>query len=179
MRTPAAILSLALLTACGGEKAPEESREVSVNEVASQLAAVQIEPGLWEARSEVVNVTGEGLPREVQSQMKGRASEIRNCITPEQAARPDANFLTAQQNSNCTYRGFSMQNGRVEGAMTCTGGDLPGEMTTEMSGEYGPRSYDMRMRMTTTGMPGGADMTIETRVSGRRVGDCPEGGAGS
>jgi hypothetical protein len=170
----AALLALA---ACGRGPEPE-GRDMTAEEVAGELAAVQIEPGLWEATSEVINVSAPNLPREVMTQMVGRETSVRNCITPEQAARPDANFLTAQEGSNCTYSDFSMRNGRLQGVMTCSGGGLPGEMRTTMNGQYGPRSYDITMRMETSGMPQGADMTIEARTTGRRVGACPEDGAG-
>ncbi len=168
--------ALIALAACGEQERQPEGRNMTVNEVAAELAGVRIEPGLWEATSQVVNVSAPGLPREVQTQMVGRETTVRNCITPEQAERPDANFLTAQENSDCTYNDFSMEGGRMRGAMTCSGGGMPGEMRTTMEGEYGPQSYDITMRMETSGMPEGADMTIEARTTGRRIGDCPEGG---
>lgn len=170
----AALLALA---ACGEEPQPE-ARNMSAEEVAAELSSVTIEPGLWESSSQIVDVSAPNLPVEAKNMMIRRsAASVRNCITPEQAERPDANFLAAQQNSNCAYQNFSMENGQLTGTMVCTGGAMPGQMRAEMKGEYGPQAYDMRMTMSTSGMPEGADMTIETRVTGRRIGDCPEAGA--
>jgi hypothetical protein len=170
------MMGTALLLAACGQQAEEEGRNMTANEVAEELANVRIEPGLWETTSEVVNISAPNLPRELQQQMKGRAATAdRHCITPEQAARPDANFLAGRENSNCTYRDFSMRGGRMQGTMICTGGDMPGQATATMDGEYGPESYDMRMRMEMTG-PAEVAMTIETRAQGRRVGDCPPEG---
>lgn len=171
------ILAAALLAAAGCGERQEAGRNMSANEVAAELRNVQIQPGLWEATSRVVDVSAPNLPVQLRDQMIARpATSRRNCITPEQAARPDANFFMSQAQANCSYRDFSMRNGRLQGTMSCTGGGMPGTMTTTMAGAYGPASYDMTMRMQTTGMPQGADMTIEARTTGRRVGDCPAGG---
>ena len=162
------------LAGCG-EPAGEPGNETSANEVAQQLAQVQIEPGLWERSTEVLSVSAQGMPREVASQMTGPRESRRDCITPEQASRPNATFLATQQNSACTYRDFVMREGRVTGTMTCNGGGAD-EMRALMNGRYGRQSYEMQMRMERP-MPTGETMTMEVRVRGRRVGAC-EGGSG-
>lgn len=164
------ITAFALLAAC--EREAEKGREMSAEEVAAELAQVKIDPGQWESSTEILAVTGP-LPEEALNQMRGQRTTVRNCITPEQAARPSANFLAAQQGSECSYRDFSMQGGKLSGSMTCTGGQFPGEMNTTMRGDYGPQSYDMTMDMeTSAGIAGGPELRITARTSGRRVGDC-------
>lgn len=157
------------LAACGSAT----SGDMSAEEVAAELHGLRIEPGLWEVRSEVLDATGPNLPRVAQARIKGPRPAVRTCITPAQAARPEANFLRTQPDSNCVYRGFSLRGGRLRGEMRCTGGGLPGTTTTSMSGQYGARGYRTRMLMVSTGMPFGANMTIDTRIIGRRIGACP------
>jgi hypothetical protein len=164
----------AALCACGG--AGEQGDETSANEVAQQLAQVRIEPGMWERSTDVLSVSAEGMPREAANRLKGRRSSSRHCITREQAARPNATFMATRQNSDCTYRDFTMQGGRVSGNMACSNAESEGIIRTAMSGEYGPQSYDMRMRVEAP-MSSGQIMTTEVRVRGRRVGAC-EGGSG-
>jgi hypothetical protein len=147
---------------------------MSANEVAAALRGLHIEPGLWEVTSAVLDAYGENMPREAQARMKRHRRTLRNCVTPAQAARPDAAFLRARQDgSHCTWRGFWLEGERMSGEMRCTGGGMPGVMTTRMDGRYGPRSYDVRMRMTSTEMPLAANMVIDTRTIGRRIGECP------
>ena len=146
---------------------------MSAQEVAAELRGLRIEPGLWEMRSEVLDATGPNLPRMAQARLKGPRPIVRTCISPAEAARPEANFLRSQPDSHCTYRGFSLRDGRLRGEMRCAGGGLPGTTTTSMDGRYGARGYDTRMRMASTGMPEGANMIIETRTIGRRIGNCP------
>lgn len=167
---PLAAVLLAL-GACG-QSEPEKGRQMSAEEVASELSEMKIEPGQWEATNEILSASAPGMPKGMLKQMVGQKTTVQNCITPEQAARPSANFLAAQENSNCTYQDWSMRSGRMTGTMTCEGGEMPGKMVMTMDGRYGSTSYDMNMAMQTTGLPNNMSMTIKARTTGRRVGDC-------
>ena len=161
------LLAGALVAAAGCGEAPE--RDMSAEQVAGELARMRIAPGLWELSSEVIEVRAPDLPREVRNRMVGPRTRLRHCITPEQAARPDANFLAARRDQACAYRDFSVRDGRIRGEMTCP------DATTTMSGRYGPNGYDMLMEMQSP-VPGGALMTLEVRARGRRIGPCAQGG---
>jgi len=161
----ALIAALPAVASCGDR--PE--RNLTTEEVAGQLSGMAVEPGLWEIGSDVVEVRGPDLPREVRNRMVGPRTRLRHCITPEQAARPSANFLAARRDNGCAYRSFSVRDGRIEGVMACP------DATATMTGRYGPRAYDMRMEMESP-VPGGATMILDVRARGRRIGPCPEGG---
>jgi len=147
---------------------------MSEEQVAAQLAKVKVEPGQWEAETEIVSAKG-ALPQEALQQMTGKRTSTSNCITPQQAARPSANFLAAQQNSDCTYQDFRMEGGKLSGRMTCSGGQMLGDMVTLMNGDYGPTAYDMTMQMETPGLPGGDKILITARTRGKHVGECNKG----
>jgi hypothetical protein len=165
-------LGLALLPfAAGGCDRGE--REMSANEVAAELQSMQVAPGLWETRRAIVGATGPNMPRQVQSAMLRRIDTARHCITPAEAAQPAASFLARQGGDQCHYYGFAYEGGRMRGLMRCTGGRMPGMMATRIDGRYTADRMDVRMTMEATGQPRGADATIETRISGRRIGDCP------
>jgi hypothetical protein len=165
---PALLIALA---ACGSAET-EKNREMSAEEVAGELSAMKIEPGQWEATNEILEASAPGMPEGMLDQMVGKKTTTQSCITPEQAAKPSANFLAAQENSNCTYQDWSMRGGRMTGTMTCEGGEMPGKMVMKMDGKYAPTSYDMAMDMNTTGLPDNMSMVIKARTTGRRVGDC-------
>ena len=160
---------LLALSACG----PPTPRDMSKQDVAAELSRVRIEPGLWQVDSRVIDARGPNLPREARARMMGHGQSVRNCMTPERAAHPEGNFLLIHRGSRCAFRDFSTDGGRIVGWMRCTGGDLPGTMTTTMEGRHSPRDYDVTMRMAATGMPTGADLTITARTVARRVGTCP------
>ena len=136
---------------------------------------MKIEPGQWEATNEIVSVSAPGVPAEAMASLKGmvgQKSTVSNCITPAQAAKPSANFLAAQQNNNCTYQGWNMEDGKMTGTMTCETAGMPGKVVMKMAGDYGPTAYNLDMNMNTTGLPGGMTMTIKAKTTGRRVGEC-------
>lgn len=165
------VLSATFLLLAAGCNKPTQVREMSADEVAKQLAAVKVDPGQWDTSTQIVSATGP-LPQEALQQMVGQKTEVSHCITPEEAARPSANFLAAQQGSDCTYQNFEMAGGQVKGRMTCSGGQMPGRVVTEMNGAYGPQAYDMIMDMETPGLPGGGAIRIKARTQGKRVGEC-------
>ena len=164
--------ALLLLAGCDWMVQKPQNQDMTAEEVAGELSTMKIEPGEWEATNEIVSASAPGVPDDALGQMIGQKTTVRNCITPEQAAKPSANFLAAQQSSNCTYPAWRMEDGRMTGTMTCQGGDTPGTVVMKMAGDYGPAAYNLDMDMNTTGLPGGLTMTIKAKTTGRRVGEC-------
>lgn len=158
----------ALVMGCGGE----DTRNMSANQVAATLADVPIAPGAWEIASEVVHVAALNLPIEVRDRMIGGRPALRSCVTPEQAARPNARFLAAGDN-DCTYADFTMRDGRMTGTMRCPDPN-GGATVARMEGDYRREAYVLRMTIETP-MPDGAVMRVQTRTMGRRIGACPAG----
>ena len=173
-RAAAAIAGLALC-GCGGTGPAENAAER--NQAAANSPAVEVRPGLWEVRSAIVAVSEQGLPREIAEQMKGPRRTVRRCITPEEAARPAAGLLAARRTGRCSDEAVERRDGRIEGAMTCR--DEAGAATRlRIGGRYRAEAYEIRIEMETPGIGPGRTMTLVTRQSGRRVGDCPSPPAG-
>jgi hypothetical protein len=110
------------------------------------------------------------MPLELAERMKGPRGATRHCITPAQAARPDAAFLAGRRSGQCSYGDFAMRGGRIAGSMTCRAAD-GAETRARMRGSYTPEAFDMRMEMETPGF-GGGTLAVAVRQSGRRVGEC-------
>lgn len=169
------MLTAALLALAGcGDADEKEARVMSAEEVAGQLSEMKIQPGQWEATNEIVSANAPGMPADVLKNMIGQKTTVSNCITPEQAAKPSANFLAAQENNKCTYQDWVMKDGRMTGTMTCEGGQMPGKVIMNMAGNYGETRYDLDMDMNTTGLPGGLSMNIKAKTTGRRTGECSQ-----
>jgi hypothetical protein len=171
-RRPArAAAFLLLLGGCGGGE-EDGNRSVATNRsaVAGDLARIEVRPGLWEVRSDVLSARQPGMPLELAERMKGPRGTVRHCITAAQAARPDAAFLAGRRSGQCSYSDFIMRGGRIAGTMACRAAD-GAETQARMSGTYTPEGFDMRMDMRTPGF-GGATLEVTVRQSGRRTGDC-------
>jgi len=167
------VVALAVLTGCG--EADRNNKQVAGNEVAAALARVEVRPGLWEARTEVVSVSQEALPHEIAERMKGPRPTVRHCITREQAARPGASFLAARRSGRCSDEAFEMRAGRIAATTVCR---REGAVETRLrtTGRYSAERYEMRIEIETPGIEPGRTMTLVTHRSGRRIGDCPEAG---
>ena len=166
---------LLALAGCGGSdtKAEGEPGDVSATGAGAAPggAAARIQPGEWEMTVETVNIEAPNMPPEAAAMMKktmGEKQTSRQCITPEEAAGA---FVTQDQQTDCTREGFSLAGGRIQGTVTCTGED--GKVTVTLNGRHSGTSYDMNSKVQSENQAG--SMTIETRTTGRRIGECPAG----
>jgi Protein of unknown function (DUF3617) len=184
MRTSMTWLGLGLLAlaGCGGpEKADgngsADSAKAGDSASAGAAAGVKLRPGEWETTVETLKVDAPGMPKEMAGLMAGQQKmTMRSCITAAQAEQPSGDLFRGKNDGKCQYEGFDVSGGRVKGKMTCSGGGQPGSVTLEMDGRYGGESYEVNQKMRTDAQ--GMAMTIESRVTARRVGDCPAGGQG-
>jgi hypothetical protein len=163
----AAMLALA---ACGssGKSGGNESAAAGGGGSAS---GVSLQPGEWEMKMEVVNVAAEGLPPGMAEGMKKSSTRTdRTCMTPEEAKAPKGDLFAGNQASGCKSEGFKWEGGRIEGKTVCPGQGGAGQTVMTMAGRYSAQNMDMTMKTETDLM--GKPMTMEMRVSGRRVGEC-------
>jgi hypothetical protein len=135
------------------------------------VSAVSLQPGEWEMKMEVVSVAAEGLPPGTADRLKNSASRIdRTCMTPEEAKAPKVDLFAGNKASGCRSEGFKWDGGRIEGKTICPRQGGTGETTMTVAGTYGPQEMDMTMKSQTDLM--GKPITMEMRVSGKRIGEC-------
>ena len=166
------ILSAAalVLAACGKSGGGNESGTAAGGGGSATGSGISLQPGEWEMKTEVVNVAAEGLPAGIAEGMKAQASSTtKTCMTPEEAKGPKGD-LFAGKDSNCKSEGFSWSGGRIKGKTVCTGQGGAGKTEMEMEGQYSAQSIDMTMKSKTD--LAGKAMTMEMRVSGKRIGEC-------
>lgn len=169
-------LGLSVLAVGGCDKkdtieARNESAESVAEKVAKSDIAVRPAPGRWESTVKIEKLEIPNLPpqaRETMQHQMGSAQNFASCLTPEQAAKPNAGFFQ-QGASGCTYDNFSMSDGKIDATMTCNHGG--GKQKMSMSGTYGPESYTIAINSDAT-MPGGMNMTMIMSVAAKRVGEC-------
>jgi hypothetical protein len=160
-----------VLAACGKSGGGNES-SAAAGGGGGSAAGITLQPGEWEMKTEVVNVSAEGLPAGIADGMKAQASSTsRSCMTPEEAKGPKGDLFAGNQ-SNCKSEGFSWSGGRIKGKTTCTGQGGAGKTVMEMDGKYSPQSIEMTMKSETDLGIQGKAMKMEMRVTGRRVGEC-------
>lgn len=170
-RTALCLIGVTMLAAGCGEKpagAPQTREEVK-----AQAQKIQLKPGQWQGSYELEDIDMPNMPgggAQMKEQMKKVMSRtsILYCVTPEEAANPSGKMFSGQENKDCTYKGFDVSGGNVKGEIACK--SQQGMMNAVMSGSYAPESYEMHMDMTMTGAPGGMDMRMKAKTSGKWVG---------
>ena len=188
IRNSAAAAGLLALAACGGGgEGKSGGNEAGASDPSANAAsaadgggntggtasaAMQLQPGQWEMTTQTVNVSIPGLPAGAADMMKTGPITVKTCITEEQAQKPSADLFAGKTAPNCKQEGFTAAGGKVNGTMTCSGGDT-GATAMKMEGQFGPTQYDITMATKTQAE--GRDMTMEIRSSGRRLGECPAG----
>lgn len=186
MRSRAIPLAALALAACGGETTRETAartgevdvKNASVAEVARQTRAagtrLSFDPGNWQTTVEVIEAEVPGVPKQMVDQMRDRMmakSVVTSCMTPEQAERPGEDMFGGSQ-GNCRFDRFTMKDGRIDGAMTCTGdgaGNQPAKIT--MSGDFTRTTFNLDNRIEAA--PGsGPAIKMRSKVQGKRLGEC-------
>lgn len=170
MRTSIAAAAALLLVACGSrDKAGNSSAEGGAG--SGPAAGASFQPGQWEVTSQVTRMTIPNMPPGVAAPTPPPTT-VRYCMTAAQASRPDANFLTGGgQAGGCTYSDFSMAGGHLQGNIQCN--QQGTTMHTAMTGDFTATGYEITQRTQVNA--GGISTDVESRTTGRRVGDCPGG----
>lgn len=160
----------ALLAACGEKPSGEPQTK---QEVAKEVQKVQLKAGQWEGTYTLEDIDMPNMPGggdQMEAQMKKMMSRtaIKYCVSPEEAANPSGKMFSGQENKDCTYKGFDASGGSVKGEIACK--SEHGAMNAVMAGSYAPESYEMQMDMKMTGAPGGMDMSMKAKTTGKWVG---------
>ena len=167
--------SLLALAACGSK---DDGNSTKTGGGGLFGGSVQLQPGEWEMTMQVVDYKAPGMPASVAQQMKAQPpTTTRDCMTEEEAKGPKPDAFTPGQNGlNCKQENFSWANGKISGKTSCEGANGAGKMAMTMDGSYTPTSMDINIKNETTANNVAA--SVEMRVSGRRIGECPAGKAG-
>ena len=158
------------LAACGSSDKSGGNDSAAAAGGGGSASGVSLQAGEWEMKTEVVNVTAEGLPPGIAEGMKKSASATtKTCMTEEEAKGPKGDLFTGDKSGNCKSEGFSWANGKITGKTTC-GDGTSGKTVMTMDGQYSGQSIDMTIKSQTD--VAGRGISMEMRMSGRRVGEC-------
>ena len=172
MRGSIAAVTVLLLASCGGPSGNEQNAEggnAATPAPSGAVAAVAMQPGQWEITTEVLRMEVPNMPKGVSSPTPPPTT-VRTCLTPQQASAPNGGFLTGSgEAGGCTTENMSMSGGRIQGIVQCN--QQGSTMRSTMDGQFSPTGFEVNQRVETSAQ--GMNMTMQSRTSGRRVGDCP------
>lgn len=151
-----------MLAACGGEK------PAPVEEAPAKLAA-----GLYELTSEVTVLESTDQSTPSTKLAKGAKSMIKACVTAEGVPEPE---LLAEEGDKCEIKNSYIRNGRMSAQMSCTRDGKSGPVMPAMMGSFKGDTFEGDVSTLTYFVENG-DYRMTRKVTAKRIGDCPAGGA--
>jgi len=128
--------------------------------------SVQMTPGRWEERMNLISATlaGQNLPVDG---FPGQNQTEYSCISPAEAADPAAYFLSHSSGDGCDPHG-TVANGHISISGTCMRNDRP--MQLVLDGTYGRDTYRVTAQATTSVKS--QSMVMNIVMDARYVGAC-------
>lgn len=168
-----ALIPLLIVAACG-------EAGTSRNEAAPKAAkASSIAAGQWELTAEVTGfeAADEGAPK-INTPVGTRTTET-VCVGAE--ARPPVELFSGP-GYDCSYGEYYLRNGRANITLNCRREGTSGQIPVTVDGQIRDSEIELTRNVQTYFTTDG-DVRIESRVTGRRSGDCApeaaEAGAGN
>ena len=135
-------------------------------------AGAAMQPGEWEITTEVTGLEAPNLPAGMSKSAMPPPTTTRVCLTAEQVAQPATGVASGglTNQAGCRTENESASGGRIESNVQC---EAPGggRVRVATTGQTGASSFAFEQRTEVSA--GGTNMTTRSRVSGRRLGDCP------
>ncbi len=163
----AAVGGLALaLAACGGGK--QEQAAAGEEAPAASLAA-----GLYELTAEVTQLSSTDNSTPATKLKMGDKVTTKACVAADGKPAPE---LLAEQGDKCKLTNSYVRNGRMTAEMSCTRDGKSGNVMPAMNGNFSKDGFEGDVTSLTYFVEDG-DYRMTRKLTAKRVGDCPAGGA--
>ena len=155
------VAGLALaLAACGWEK----RQEAAVEEAPTTLAA-----GLYELSSEVTELASTDRSTPATKLKKGDKTTTKACVAADGVPEP---ALLAEAGDKCEIKNSYIRNGRMSAQMSCSRAGHSGYVMPAMMGSFTKEGFEGEIN-TLTYFAENGDYRMTSKVTAKRVGDCP------
>ncbi len=154
------------LAGCGSE-APKQDA------AAADEAPETLPAGLYEVSAEVTQLASTDKTTPKTKLKQGDKTVTRACV-PE-AGKPDPALL-AEEGDKCEIKNSYIRYGRMSAQMSCTREGMKGLVMPAMMGSYSKDGFEGDISTLTYFIADG-DYRMTRKVTAKRVGDCPVGGA--
>ena len=151
------------LAACGGEKAAP-----------AEQAAAALQPGLYELTSEVTGLSSTDNTTPATTAKQGDKAMIKACVAAD--GKPAPELFAEAEADKCEIKNSYIRNGRLSAQMSCKREGMRGEVMPAMMGSFKADSFEGDITSLSYFIEEG-DYRMTRKVSAKRVGDCPAGGA--
>jgi hypothetical protein len=129
-------------------------------------ASPSLQPGQWRSTVTIVDVQAPAAAASLAASMRGKQNVLNRCLNAAQAPG-GLHLLLSGGKAQCRFTRFHLDGDHMSSTMVCTGPS--GSTTTNSTGSFTPTSFDVTGTATTEGA---MKMTIKTRTTGKRNGNC-------
>jgi hypothetical protein len=142
---------------------------VALSSVASSACAADgMTAGLWDITVTMENIDGSAVTAEMRKGFTAQKPRtLQQCLTADEL-KPSPEKLAKESGGKCKATSFTLANGKMASATTCTGQGTT--LTSTSSGTYGPKNYSFRS-VSTVKTPKG-DIRTTVLTSGKWIGAC-------
>ena len=158
-----ALIPILVLAACSEGAAPTKQD-------AEAPPAEQLSAGQWEMTTEVTRLTQRDKGAPAMKTPEGSRSTTSSCVAEADVKKPQP-ALFAPEGSECSYRDIYMSGGRLNATLACSRPGLSGTIATNVNGSFTATTLEGNAT-TETSLSGEGDVRIDTKLTGRRTGDC-------
>ncbi len=156
------LMPLVLLAACsGGSEQPKQE--------AKEAAATRLDAGQWEVTTEVTSLVKRDQGTPALKMEQGSKSTESVCLGAADTQPPPA--LLAAEGLDCTYRDIFMRSGKINATLACRSPGLSGDISTIVNATFTGTTLE-GTATTETRLSGEGDVRVDTRLTGRRTGEC-------
>jgi hypothetical protein len=175
MKRSLAALAAFALASCGSHGAGNNQQAAAGgagSAASGGSGSMMLQPGEWETTIQVEMAGLPDMPAGVERPTMP-ATTVRSCLTPEEAARANAAFLSGGSQGmpagvRCDYSNVHVAGGRIQGTSSCSMSGM--EITANIDGNFTPTSYEMTQQSHM--VRGGMTIDSTNHITGRRVGEC-------
>jgi hypothetical protein len=160
----AAMAGMLLVMGCGSEpEAPPQEQ-----------AAEKLKPGLYELTSEVTALASTDRTTPATKLKLGDKSSIKACVSAD--GKPAPELFAENEADKCEMKNSYINYGRLSAQMSCKREGKRGEIMPAMMGSFTADSFEGEITALSYFVEDG-DYRMTRKVTARRIGDCPPGGA--
>ena len=159
-----------VLAACGGGDGEEQETAVA------EAAPTTLAAGFYELTSEVTALASTDNTTPATPLKVGDKQTIKACVTAEGKPRPELLAEHGQSPDKCEIKSSYIRNGRMSAEMSCSRDGKSGSVMPAMNGSFSKDGFEGEITTLTYFVDDG-DYRLTRKVSAKRVGDCPAGGA--
>jgi len=161
------VAGLALAIAACGSEAPKQE------EAKTDEAPETMPPGLYDVSAEVVTLASTDKSTPKTKLKQGDKATAKACVGEGGKLDP---ALFAEEGDKCEVKNSYVRYGRLSAQMSCTREGMKGLVMPAMMGSYDADGFEGDVSTLTYFVADG-DYRMTRKVTAKRVGDCPAGGA--